>query len=62
MSESLIAPCVALIWRERRETSMVSSKLTEGMSTVEIWVVMLAALASRKELLRLAAFFQEYAR
>lgn len=40
---------------------MISSTLTQGMSTVEVWIVMLAANATERELCRLRKFFNEFA-
>lgn len=34
--------------------------MTKGMSSLEVWIVMLAALASKSEVLRLTRFFNEW--
>ena len=38
---------------------MLSSKLTKGMTSLEIWIVMLSALANKREMRRLAKYFAE---
>lgn len=39
---------------------MITTEMTEGMSSIEVWVVMFAAAASTAEVERLALFFEEY--
>lgn len=39
---------------------MISAELTKGMSTIEVLIVFLAGCASKRELRRLRAFFEEF--
>jgi len=39
---------------------MIPSEWTKGLSTIEVLIVFLAACASKRELRRLARFFQEF--
>lgn len=41
---------------------MIRSELTEGMTSIEVWIVMLAGLATKRELRRLAQFFLEFSK
>jgi len=40
----------------------LSTDLTKGMSRMEVWIVFWSALCSKRELRRLAVFFQERSR
>lgn len=41
---------------------MIPRKWTVGMSRIEVLIVLFAAHTSKRELRRLAAFFQEYSK
>ena len=41
---------------------MISAELTEGMSQLEVWIVMLAAFTTKKERQRLLRFFEEWSK
>jgi len=41
---------------------MIPRQWTEGMSTIEVLIVFLAACASKREIRRLAAFFEEFSK
>lgn len=45
-----------------KQSPVVSAELTSGMSSIEVWIVMLSSAASKSELRRLADFFAEYSK
>lgn len=47
-------------WRVPVGYQMIPSALTEGMSTIEVLVVLLCAQASESEIKRLRAFLEEW--